>query len=243
MKLKRLLLPVILSVVLSACGNLSDIREDGTTDKPIWPVIEKSNRGSWPNWTNVRKVDKNMSKAQIYDLIGAPHFNEGLFNVREWDYVFNYRQHGEHKICQFKVLFDKNMESQSLYWLPESCKNHQEYELSIDALFEFDSAKLKNNSKKIVQAVVQKLPKDQKVHITGYTDQLGSDAYNQKLSKARAESVKKYMVELGVPADQITTEGAGKTMAAKSCDNLDGKPLSELIPCLAPNRRIVISTN
>jgi len=59
--------------------------------------------------------------AQIYELIGRPHFQEGLYGVREWDYLFNYRENGEHKTCQFKILFDKDKNAQSFYWMPEGC--------------------------------------------------------------------------------------------------------------------------
>ena len=48
-----------------------------------------------------------MNKDQLYYLIGRPHFEEGLYGVREWDYAFNYRENGVHKICQFKIGFDK----------------------------------------------------------------------------------------------------------------------------------------
>ena len=40
---------------------------------------------------------------------------------REWDYLFNYRENGEHKTCQYKILFDKDKNAQSFFWLPEGC--------------------------------------------------------------------------------------------------------------------------
>ena len=60
-----------------------------------------------------------MNKDQIYELIGRPHFQEGLYGVREWDYLFNYRENGEHKTCQFKILFDKDKNAQLFYWMPQ----------------------------------------------------------------------------------------------------------------------------
>lgn len=137
MKLNKLLLPVILSTALAACGNLSKVNDNGTTDKPVWPKVEKSSfnshgsqRGTWPNWDNVNSIQAGMNKDQIAALIGRPHFQEGLFNVREWDYVFNYKQNGAHKVCQYKILFDKNMEARSFYWLPENCGNHNQVLIS-----------------------------------------------------------------------------------------------------------------
>lgn len=128
MKLSALILPVAAALALAACGNLSKVSKEGTTDSPVWPNPEKttfrhsgSQHGSWPNWDNVRQIEAGMNKDQIYNLIGRPHFQEGLYGVREWDYLFNYRENGEHKTCQYKILFDKKMNAQSFFWLPEGC--------------------------------------------------------------------------------------------------------------------------
>ncbi|MEJ8846699.1 outer membrane protein assembly factor BamE [Variovorax rhizosphaerae] len=77
--------------------------------------------GTWPNTTNLRQVQPGMTKDQIIDLVGTPHFNEGLFNVVEWDFVFNFRSTGSPVTCQYKVLFDKDDLAGSTYWLPANC--------------------------------------------------------------------------------------------------------------------------
>jgi len=78
----------------------------------------------------------------------------------------------------------------------------------------------------------------------GHTDSIGSDAYNQKLSVRRAESVKAYLVSKGVEPNRIYTEGKGekqpvtgdkcKKMGASSGKN------KKLVACLAPDRRVEI---
>ncbi len=50
-----------------------------------------------------------------------------------------------------------------------------------------------------------------KVQVEGYTDSVGSDEYNQKLSEDRAGAVKDFLVSQGVPADSMTSQGFGKT--------------------------------
>ena len=50
------------------------------------------------------------------------------------------------------------------------------------------------------------------LEIEGHTDSTGSDELNQKLSEQRAESVRGYLVEQGLPADHLTAKGFGKTM-------------------------------
>jgi len=77
------------------------------------------------------------------------------------------------------------------------------------------------------------------VVIEGHADRLGSQPYNQKLSERRAESVKAYLVSKGADPGKVETLGMGKTVPAKFCPDI--KQRAELIACLAPNRRAVIS--
>ncbi|MEI9938929.1 MAG: OmpA family protein [Pseudomonadota bacterium] len=67
--------------------------------------------------------------------------------------------------------------------------------------------------------------------VEGYTDSVGSDATNQKLSKDRAESVRAYLVSKGVPSDKITSVGKGKANPVASNDTPEGR---------ANNRRVEI---
>ncbi len=79
------------------------------------------------------------------------------------------------------------------------------------------------------------------VIIEGHTDRLGSQQYNQKLSERRAESVKRYLVSRGTDAAKVETLGMGKTVQTKSCPDVKNQSRKELIACLAPNRRAIIS--
>ena len=51
---------------------------------------------------------------------------------------------------------------------------------------------------------------------TGHTDSVGSDAYNQRLSKRRAEAVNAYLVFKGAGEGRIYTEGKGKILCVNS---------------------------
>lgn len=237
--------PLAAALLLAACGNLSDVKKDGTTDEPVWPKIEDagvnfsgSQFGIWPNWDNVRMIEKGMNKDQLYYLIGRPHHAEGLFAVREWDYVFNYRQNGEHKICQFKVLFDDDMNAQSFFWKPTGCNN--QYELSGDFLFDFDADNLSSKGKSTLDGVISGLKSQAvtAVEISGYTDRLGSDSYNQVLSQKRADVVKAYFVQQGFAPSAVSAIGRGKADQVVACETEQGQALRD---CLKPNRRVVIS--
>lgn len=257
MKLSRLFLSTTAAMVLAACGNLSDITEDGQPagDTPeqamanlVWPKIDKarfnhdgSQFGSWPNWDNVRMVERGMNKDQIANLLGRPHFSEGLYGVREWDYAFNYRENGVHKICQYKVLFDKNMNAQSFFWYPNGCNGNSSFNLSADFLFNFDQDTLTEEGKKVVDNVAEQLKssKAKEVSVAGYSDRLGAKAYNLNLSQRRAERVKNRLIEQGVTA-QIDAKGYGEANQVKVCKDERGQALKD---CLHPNRRVEIKSS
>ena len=230
---------------VSACGNLSDVSKDGTTDNPVFPKIEKSvfnhdgsQFGSWVNWDNVRQIERGMNKDQIYNLIGRPHFSEGLYGVREWDFVFNYRENGQHKVCQYKVLFDKNMNVGEQWWLPNGCGGLAPYQLSADTLFDFDKDTLTAQGKQVIQDLSTELKGNnaKNIKVVGYTDRLGSVEYNLDLSQRRASTVKSALEQNGVTA-AIQTEGKGKADQVKACEGLKGKAEKD---CLRPNRRVVV---
>lgn len=236
---------VISTAFLTACGNLSMVSKAGTTDNPIFPKIEDSafnhdgsQFGSWPNWDNVRQIERGMNKEQLHNLIGRPHFAEGLYGVREWDYVFNYRENGEHKICQYKVLFDKNMNAQEFYWFPNGCHSNHSFNLSADFLFDFDKSTLKDEGKQLVAELANKLNQLNIKYSTieGYTDRMGPDQYNLDLSQRRADTVKDELQRLGVSAE-LSAVGYGKAHQVKHCDGSNQAAKD----CLRPNRRVVVN--
>lgn len=80
-------------------------------------------------------------------------------------------------------------------------------------LFAFDSAVLTNAGVKAIDQQLPALTKEGVSNITvyGYTDDMGTEAYNLKLSQKRAEAVKAYLVKKGVKAKTIKTKGMGET--------------------------------
>ncbi|WP_373766999.1 OmpA family protein [Glaesserella sp.] len=245
--LRGLLLSAV-ALAVAACGNLSDVSKEGTTDNPVFPDISKSKFnhdgsqfGSWPNWQNVRQVEAGMNKDELYNLLGRPHFSEGLYGVREWDYVFNYRENGVHKVCQFKILFDTNMNAQSFYWYPNGCNGNSTFNLSSDFLFDFDKATLTAEGIEVVDNVAAQLKASnaEVVTVAGYTDRLGSAKYNMNLSQRRAETVRARLVEQGVTAP-IEAVGHGKAKQVKACSGESGNALKD---CLRPNRRVEVRAN
>lgn len=118
-----------------------------------------------------------------------------------------------------------------------------EYEtITIEAskLFAFDEAKLKDTSV-LDNEVIPKMKENKifaSVKITGHTDKLGSEAYNQKLSEKRANQVRDYLIAKGIEAERLVAVGKGELAPVVDCDGVKGR--KALIQCLAPNRRVEI---
>ncbi len=113
--------------------------------------------------------------------------------------------------------------------------------IAAEKLFGFDKAKLQDGSKPILDEAAAKIkgnPDIELVLVTGHTDRIGSEAYNQKLSERRANIVKDYLVSQGVDASRLQAIGKGEAEPVADCKGVKGK---KLISCLAPDRRVVIS--
>ena len=119
----------------------------------------------------------------------------------------------------------------------------QKITIASKALFDFDKAVLKPEGKKALDAeVITKIKQVQKVElvlVTGHTDRLGSQAYNQKLSERRAATVRDYLASQGVAKDKIETLGMGKTQPVPGV-KCEQKNRKELIACLQPHRRVEV---
>jgi len=81
-----------------------------------------------------------------------------------------------------------------------------------------------------VASVLKEQP-DKNLLIEGHTDSRGSDETNQKLSKARAESVAQYLISQGVPAQRVTTAGLASNQPIADNETAEGR---------ANNRRVEI---
>lgn len=97
--------------------------------------------------------------------------------------------------------------------------------------FEFDSARLKPESRSILNqaAEVLKAYPDVNVDVEGHTDSIGTDAYNLGLSERRANSVKAYLVQQGIAPSRMTPVGYGETVPIDTNDTEEGR---------ANNRRV-----
>jgi len=109
--------------------------------------------------------------------------------------------------------------------------------LSTDVAFGFDKSDLTPQGRDTVAAlaarIMKSLPSIESIVVIGHTDSIGSDAYNQKLSERRANTVADFLVSSGVPAAKVFfSKGRGETEPVDDNTTKEGR---------AKNRRIQIT--
>ena len=131
------------------------------------------------------------------------------------------------------------------FWTP-ALAEAEKVTFSADTLFNFDRATLKPEGQAVLDDLVSRIAGvDIEVILsTGYADRIGKPAYNEKLSQRRADAVKAYLVQKGVDAALIKTEGKGSADPVVNCPNPSKagqiKNFRALVDCLQPNRRAVV---
>ena len=100
--------------------------------------------------------------------------------------------------------------------------------------FESESSDLKVGSEKELNSIAKlmKAYPTTKIKIGGYTDNTGNESNNIQLSKLRAQTAKLKLLEMGIAADRIETEGYGPQYPVCEANDTDD--------CKAQNRRIDI---
>lgn len=107
--------------------------------------------------------------------------------------------------------------------------------LTGSALFGHDQASLRAEGRHALDQLVGELRNAAEtgiIHVVGYTDSQGTEAYNQKLSERRADSVRDYLIHKGVPANRIDASGKGESNPVASNVTAQGR---------AQNRRVEIT--
>jgi len=108
--------------------------------------------------------------------------------------------------------------------------------------FGFDSAALNAQTKQQLNEVATTLSTARDVRsadIVGYADSMGNAAYNQALSRKRAQAVKDYLATRGYLNTQVAdVRGVGETGSVTQCDT--SLPRDEKIACLSADRRVEV---
>lgn len=231
------------------------------------PGSAKWRQGAFPSLEALRAMRTGMGKDQVRELLGFPHFSEGLGGAREWNYIFHFRTGAgpEYLTCQYMVRFNADVLTNGMHWKGAGCADllrplraavtpvataqpvapAARTTLGADGLFRFDGRSLSDllpEGRRRLETLASDIKSSsaavESIRITGHTDRLGTTAYNQALSLARAETVRDYLARAGVPAQAIQVQGKGESEPKVQCAQTSKR--AELIGCLAPNRRVEI---
>ena len=222
--------------------------------------------GTFIDVEQLRRIGRGMTKNQVRELISYPHFGEGLFGPKEWDYLFNFRtgKGDEFVTCQYKVVF-KDGVSDAMYWKEPACADYlkpkvpelvrpasvpvaapaQKVTLGADGLFRFDGGAAgdllpegRTKIERLADDIQRNFKQLQGIAVMGHTDRLGSESYNAALSLARANTVRELLAQHGIDRKLIRTEGLGERQPVTQCPGTAKTPA--LVSCLQPNRRVEI---
>lgn len=105
--------------------------------------------------------------------------------------------------------------------------------LDTDTYFDFDKASLKPEGQRKLNEIASRLTQMalEVVVATGHTDSIGTEKYNENLSRRRAEAVKTFLESRGLPADRIHIDAKGEKQPVASNTTRDGR---------AKNRRVEV---
>jgi peptidoglycan-associated lipoprotein len=111
------------------------------------------------------------------------------------------------------------------------------YEITLtdeDVRFGFNQSELTDNARNVLESLITQLKADNRnvfIEVQGHTDNLGTEDYNMKLGQERADAVRRYLSENGIPLHRISTISYGETRPLTENKGKKGR---------STNRRVVI---
>jgi outer membrane protein OmpA-like peptidoglycan-associated protein len=100
-----------------------------------------------------------------------------------------------------------------------------------DVLFDTNRSELNPGAGRKLDQLAQFLNehKDRRVQIDGFTDSVGTDSYNEELSRRRADAVKSALLSRGIDSSRISTEGYGKAFPVANNSDSGGRQLNRRV--------------
>ena len=112
----------VLSVVgLAACNPLLN----KAPKEGAFPTVEHSYLRDLPHYQaeDIKLVEVGQHKEQVRQVLGSPHFNEGVFSPKVWNYALGLKLDGYegYQNCRLRIDFDRNNRVTQLTWKDQIC--------------------------------------------------------------------------------------------------------------------------
>lgn len=145
------------------------------------------------------------------------------------------------------VLFPSapvRFESRRLAAPQAGARDELRFSLTSDVLFDFGKADLRREAEVVLRDLTaqmrQRFPRAIAIRVEGHTDSIGTDEYNDALSLRRAESVQRWLMQVGnFPASATRTQGFGRrrpvapNQLPNGADNPDGRQRNRRVELVA----------
>ena len=98
--------------------------DNSDTQDVVFPDMDRAwlKSGAIMDPMHVRSMGLGLTKNQVRSIIQYPHFSEGLFGPKQWDYIFNFKKpDGSYLTCQYQVHFDEYNKTKGTYWNTPEC--------------------------------------------------------------------------------------------------------------------------
>ncbi len=201
---------------------------------------------------HIAMIAPGMKKSEIYTLLDVPHFSEGLFGVRRWNYILNFYtgRADEFRQCQYQIRYDKHYRVEGTYWRDVECSalfdaalaqpkaaerivtqyvpspahtpaavTEEKAIKTFGFTFDFDKSTIRPAGHDVIRAIVAEVQRGsyRRIVVTGFTDTMGAQGYNDVLAARRAAATVAELTEAlaaaGSPlAHQVYSRG-GRELA------------------------------
>lgn len=168
----------------------------------------------------LKKTDGTVVGTTATDTAGRFQFRiEG-----ETDYKYLASKNGYFSASNTVSALHKNQDSTLIVTYTEVTLNKifpQKMLVIPNIYYDYDKATLRPESKLVLDSIMIffKENPDLTIELGSHTDSRGSDAYNLKLSQARAQSAVDYLISKGIPTDRLQAKGYGETKLVNNCSN------------------------
>ena len=217
------------------------------------------------NPETLRLIQPGQTKSQLRQLLGNPHFSEGIFFVEDWNYLLNLpRNPAGSRQCQLQIQFDEDGKVKASYWRPDDCAREAAgaaipadapisaaapataLDVSLQRfLFPFarsDVEALTDADRARLGRLAAALGGDveavDKVEVIGHADRIGSPARKHLRSLDRARGIAAALQAGGVDPQRIEILANSDAEPVSDCSQ--SMPLPALKACLAPDRRVEV---